>query len=129
MGGPVIAAYILIETEAGKAASVAAALRELPGVSETASLAGPYDIIARAEAPDLDDLARLVRSGVQAIDGVSQTTSCPVVHLLCRPHGPRRHRSRSRRGGCPGGLLMRLVQPCVRHGQEDRDHGLIAARG
>ena len=81
MGGPVIAAYILIETEAGKAASVAAALRELPGVSETASLAGPYDIIARAEAPDLDDLARLVRSRVQAIDGVSQTTSCPVVHL------------------------------------------------
>lgn len=76
-----IAAYILIQTEAGKAATVAAALRELPGVSETASLAGPYDVIARAEASNLDDLARLVRSGVQAIDGVSQTTSCPVVHL------------------------------------------------
>jgi hypothetical protein len=37
----VIAAYILIQTEAGKAAIVAAALRAVPRVSETASLAGP----------------------------------------------------------------------------------------
>jgi hypothetical protein len=40
-GCHVIAAYILIETEAGKAAAVAAALRDLPGVPETAVLAGP----------------------------------------------------------------------------------------
>ena len=46
-----IAAYILIQVQAGKAATVAAALRDLPGVSETASLAGPYDVIARAQVP------------------------------------------------------------------------------
>ena len=34
-----IAAYILIQTEAGKAAMVTAALRDVPGVSEMASLA------------------------------------------------------------------------------------------
>ena len=77
----VIAAYILIQTEAGKAAIVAAALRDLPGVSETASLAGPYDVIARAQARDIDELAKLVTSQVQALDGVSRTMSCPVVHL------------------------------------------------
>jgi DNA-binding Lrp family transcriptional regulator len=77
----VIAAYILIQTEAGQAAMVAAALRELPGVSETAILAGPYDVIARAQAPDIDELAKLVTSQVQALDGVSRTMSCPVVHL------------------------------------------------
>ena len=76
-----IAAYILIQTEAGKAASVAVALRDLPGVSETASLAGPYDVIARAQARDIDELAKLVTSQIQAIDGVRQTMSCPVVHL------------------------------------------------
>ena len=76
-----IAAYILIQTEAGKAATVAAALRDLPGVSETASLAGPYDVIARAQARDIDELAKLVTSQVQALDGVSRTMSCPVVHL------------------------------------------------
>ena len=76
-----IAAYILIQTEAGQAAAVAAALRDLPGVSETASLAGPYDVIARAQARNIDELAKLVTSQVQALDGVSRTMSCPVVHL------------------------------------------------
>jgi len=77
----VIAAYILIQTEAGQAATVAAALRDLPGVSETASLAGPYDVIARAQARDIDELAKLVALRVQALDGVTRTMSCPVVHL------------------------------------------------
>jgi DNA-binding Lrp family transcriptional regulator len=66
---------------AGQAAIVAAALRELSGVSETAILAGPYDVIARAQARDIDALAKLVTSQVQALDGVSRTMSCPVVHL------------------------------------------------
>jgi DNA-binding Lrp family transcriptional regulator len=63
MGCHVIAAYILIETEAGMAAVVAAALRDVPGVSETASLAGPYDLIARAQARDIGELAKLVPPG------------------------------------------------------------------
>jgi DNA-binding Lrp family transcriptional regulator len=81
MGCHVIAAYILIQTEPGQAATVAAALRDVPGVSQTASLAGPCDVIARAQAPSLDELAKLVTSRVQALDGVSRTMSCPVVHL------------------------------------------------
>ena len=80
-GCHVIAAYILIQTEVGKAAIVAAALRDLPGVSETASVAGPYDVIARAEARDIDELGKLVASRVQALDGVTRTISCTVVHL------------------------------------------------
>ena len=55
-----IAAYILIQTDAGKAFIVAAALRELPGVAQAASLAGPYDVIAQARARDIDELATLV---------------------------------------------------------------------
>jgi DNA-binding Lrp family transcriptional regulator len=76
-----IAAYILIQTEPGKAAAVAAALRDVPGVSETASVAGPYDVIARAEAPDIDDLGTLAASRIQALAGVRRTLTCPVVHL------------------------------------------------
>ena len=76
-----IAAYVLIQTEVGKAAIVAVALRDLPGVSETASLAGPYDVIARAEARDIDELGKLVASGVQVLDGVTRTVTCTVVHL------------------------------------------------
>lgn len=77
----VIAAYILIQTETGQAAIVAAALRDVPGVSEAASLAGPCDVIARAQAHDIDQLARLVTSRVQALGGGRQTMTCPVVHL------------------------------------------------
>ncbi len=76
-----ITAYILIQTEAGQAALVAAALRDLPGVFEAASMAGPYDVIARAHARDIDELAGLVASRVQAPGGVMRTMSCPVVHL------------------------------------------------
>ena len=76
-----IAAYILIQAEAGKAAMVAAALRDLPGVSETASVAGPYDVIARAQAWDIDELGRLVATRVRALDGVTRTLTCTVVHL------------------------------------------------
>ena len=76
-----IAAYILIQTGPGKAATVAAALRNLPGVMEAVSLAGPYDVIARAQARDIDELAKFVTSRVQALDGVSRTMTCPVVHL------------------------------------------------
>lgn len=76
-----IAAYILIQTQAGKAAIVATAPRGVPGVLETASLAGPYDVIARAQAHDIDALARLVATRVQALDGVRQAMTCLVVDL------------------------------------------------
>src|SRR5262245_44062844 len=76
-----IAAYILIQADAGQAFTVAAALRDLPGISETASLAGPYDVIARAQAHDVDEMATLVTSQVQAIDGVMRTMICTLVHL------------------------------------------------
>ena len=76
-----IAAYILIQAEADEAAIVAAALRDLPGVSETASVVGPYDVIARAQAPDIDELAKLAATRVQALDGVTRTLTCTVVHL------------------------------------------------
>ena len=76
-----ITVYILIHAEAGKAGIVAAALREVPGVSEAASVAGPYDAIARVGALDLDVLAKRVTARVQSLDGVTRTMSCPVVHL------------------------------------------------
>jgi DNA-binding Lrp family transcriptional regulator len=77
----VITAYILIQTDVGKAATVAAALRDLPAVVEAASAAGPYDVIAAAQTEDIDELAGLVVDQVQALDGVRRTISCPVVHL------------------------------------------------
>ena len=62
-------AYILIQTEVGKAAQVAK------------EVAGPYDVIVRAEARNVDELGKLVVAKIQAVDGITRTLTCPVVHL------------------------------------------------
>ena len=74
-----IAGYILIQTEVGMATSVAAALRDVPGVSSADSVAGPYDVIVRATARSMDQLGRLVVRRIQAVAGVLRTTTCPVI--------------------------------------------------
>jgi DNA-binding Lrp family transcriptional regulator len=77
----VVAAYILVQTEVGKAAQVAKDIIEIEGVQEAEDVTGPYDVIARAEARNLDELGKLVVARVQAIDGITRTLTCPVVRL------------------------------------------------
>ena len=74
-------AYILIQTEVGKAAAVAAAVRAVQGVTEAEDVTGPYDVIVRAEAETVDDLGKLVVARIQSIEGITRTLTCPVVHL------------------------------------------------
>jgi hypothetical protein len=38
-------------------------------------------VIMRVEARNLDELGRLVVARVQAVDGITRTLTCPVVHL------------------------------------------------
>ena len=77
----VVQAYILIQTEVGKAADVAAQIAEVQGVTLAEDVTGPYDVIVRAEARNVDDLGKLVVARVQAVDGITRTLTCPVVHL------------------------------------------------
>jgi DNA-binding Lrp family transcriptional regulator len=74
-----LSAYVLIETEVGKVAHVAQALRGLDGVQLADDLAGPYDVIAKVQAPGLDQLGRLVISRIQVLDGVTRTLTCMVI--------------------------------------------------
>ncbi len=74
-------AYILIQTEVGKAAAVASEIAELAGVTNAEDVTGPYDVIVRAEAENVDELGKLVVAKVQAVDGITRTLTCPVVHL------------------------------------------------
>jgi DNA-binding Lrp family transcriptional regulator len=77
----VVHAYILIQTEVGKAAEVAAQIGALEGVTEAEGVTGPYDVIVRAEAQNVDELGKLVVAKVQAVAGITRTVSCTVVHL------------------------------------------------
>jgi DNA-binding Lrp family transcriptional regulator len=77
----VVTAYILIQTEVGKAAKVARDILDITGVQQAQAVTGPYDVIVRAEARNLDELGQLVVARVQAVDGITRTLTCPVVRL------------------------------------------------
>ncbi|MGH9295274.1 MAG: Lrp/AsnC ligand binding domain-containing protein [Acidimicrobiales bacterium] len=76
-----VRAYVLIQTEVGKAASVATKVGEIQGVVLAEDVTGPYDVIVQAEADSVDDLGRMVVSRVQLIEGITRTLTCPVVRL------------------------------------------------
>ena len=76
-----VSAYILILTQVGKAAQVATAVAEIDGVEAAEDVTGPYDVIVRAKARDVDELGKMVVAKIQAIDGIDRTLTCPVVHL------------------------------------------------
>ncbi len=76
-----VSAYVLIQTDVGKASAVADEVREIDGVSSADGVTGPYDVIARADADSVDELGRLVVSKVQLVDGVTRTLTCPIVIL------------------------------------------------
>jgi DNA-binding Lrp family transcriptional regulator len=76
-----VSAYILIQTEVGKAAQVATEIGGIDGVVSAEDVTGPYDVIARAEAGSVDDLGQMVVSRVQMVEGITRTLTCPVVHL------------------------------------------------
>ena len=76
-----VQAYILIQTEVGKAASVARAIHDIKGVTQAEDVTGPYDVIVRAEARNVDELGKLVVARVQSVPGITRTLTCPVVHL------------------------------------------------
>lgn len=74
-------AYVLIQTEVGKAAAVAQQVSTISGVVSAEDVTGPYDVIVRAESASVDELGRMVVSQIQLIEGITRTVTCPVVNL------------------------------------------------
>jgi DNA-binding Lrp family transcriptional regulator len=77
----VVQAYILIQTEVGRAADVARAIAGIPGVTLAEDVTGPYDVIARVEAPSVDELGQLVIARIQDVKGITRTLTCTIVHI------------------------------------------------
>ena len=76
-----VTAYILIQTEVGKAAQVAKDIIDIAGVQQAQAVTGPYDVIVLAEAQNIDELGQLVVARVQAVAGITRTLTCAVVRL------------------------------------------------
>ena len=76
-----VTAYILIQTEVGRAANISKQVAAIDGVTSAEDVTGPYDVIVRAEAESIDKLGRMVVGHVQAIEGITRTVTCPVLNL------------------------------------------------
>ena len=76
-----VQAYILVQTEVGKAAEVARRIGGIQGVTLAEDVTGPYDVIVRAEAGNVDDLGKLVVAQIQGVSGITRTLTCPIVHI------------------------------------------------
>jgi DNA-binding Lrp family transcriptional regulator len=75
----VVQAYILIQTEVGRAAAVASDVAGIEGVTRAEDVTGPYDVIVHVQASDVDTLGDQVIKAVQKIPGITRTLTCPVV--------------------------------------------------
>ena len=76
-----VQAYILVQTEVGKAADVAQAIGDIAGVTLAEDVTGPYDVIVRAEGASMDELGSLVVSTIQGVPGITRTLTCPIVRI------------------------------------------------
>ncbi|HEX6501278.1 MAG TPA: Lrp/AsnC ligand binding domain-containing protein [Micromonosporaceae bacterium] len=76
-----VQAYILIQTEVGRARDVASSIDGIPGVVRVDAVTGPYDVVVLTEARNVDELGKMIVSKVQAVPGITRTLTCSVVHL------------------------------------------------
>ncbi|BCJ54656.1 MULTISPECIES: Lrp/AsnC ligand binding domain-containing protein [Micromonosporaceae] len=76
-----VQAYILIQTEVGKARDVAAAIDKIQGVVRVDAVTGPYDVVVLAEGHSVDELGRMIVSKIQYVPGITRTVTCSVVNL------------------------------------------------
>ena len=75
-----VSAYILIQAEVN-AADVAREIRKLDGVESADDVSGPYDVIVRLTAADMDSLGQLVVTKVQSVEGITRTLTCPITNF------------------------------------------------
>jgi DNA-binding Lrp family transcriptional regulator len=76
-----VQAYIFVQTEVGKSDEVAQEINANSCVMNAEHVTGPYDVIVRAEAKSIDDLAKVVLAKVQTVKGITRTLTCPIVNL------------------------------------------------
>lgn len=73
-------AYVLLQIEAGKVASVANALRGGTAIRAADVVTGLYDIVVIVEGTDADAIARTVLDVIQTTNGVERSTTYMVIN-------------------------------------------------
>lgn len=76
-----VSAYVLVQTNVGKAVEVVRAIAQIEGVKSAHDVTGPYDVIVLAEAETVDELGGLVVAKIQQVPGITRTVMCLVVNI------------------------------------------------
>jgi DNA-binding Lrp family transcriptional regulator len=70
-----LTAFVMINAEPRKIATVAQQIANMPGVAEVYSVTGEHDIIAVLRLTDYDTLAEAVPEGLARIEGIIRTNT------------------------------------------------------
>ncbi|MCV7154252.1 Lrp/AsnC ligand binding domain-containing protein [Mycolicibacterium pyrenivorans] len=77
-----VEAFVLIQTEVGRAEVVAKQLAGLAGVLSSEYVTGPYDVVVRVGADTLAELQSTVVPSVQQVSGITRTLTCPIAETV-----------------------------------------------
>ena len=71
--------YLLVETEVGRLDEVVRRLRAIPGVTEVQAVTGPFDLIAKVEAPHINAALDTVVHRIRKVPGIKSTETLVTV--------------------------------------------------
>ncbi|MEW6544013.1 MAG: Lrp/AsnC ligand binding domain-containing protein [Nitrospirota bacterium] len=75
-----VSAFVLVDVAGNHTKSVYKTLSRIEGVKAVYNISGPHDLIVQAEAESLDSLYEHTISSIRAVDGVTKTLTCFVLH-------------------------------------------------
>ena len=75
----VVKAYVLVQSQLGKARAVSKAIAKVRGVKMVHAVTGVYDVIAYLELSNMESLSELVMRKIQSVNGVERTHTAIVV--------------------------------------------------
>ncbi|WP_072687521.1 AsnC family transcriptional regulator [Rhodococcus marinonascens] len=68
-------AFILIQTEVGKAAAIASEIMTIAGVRTAEDVVGPYDVVVvRVSAGEVHPVVQ----GIRRVSGITRTLTCDI---------------------------------------------------
>ena len=72
-------AFVLINAEKGEESTVHAKLKEIPEVKEAYLVYGVYNIVARVQTENMQELKDVISTRIRRLDKVSSTLTTLVV--------------------------------------------------
>lgn len=74
-----VEAFVLVQTEVGKAGPIATLITDLDGVVSAEEVVGGYDVIVRTAGDSESELALTIQA-IQQVKGVTRTLTCQVAN-------------------------------------------------